>query len=572
MALIIVLGLIMAITVLSLGYMAQSETQMAYGENMALRAQMDQMAASGLEHARGLLLYPQDIGSFDDWRATAQQLDGTSADYYDVNVAADAADACNYAITCQAYRLEDGNEVGRSTLKAELRLDPSIALWTGSNFVVRDNWTVYGDVYAEGDISNAAASNGLYGDVFAGGSISGLNPTGRQTSSIAAPVAWPFETDVPTEIKTSFRDNYTSNVVFSGITLTTSLGPFDPPRVFYCTGNLVVGSNVSIDGMLLVTGNLTLAGSNITIRAGQNQPALYVGGNLSCRGASNVQINGLATVQGKVLVGADMTGLGIVGGLFAADEIVETATDTSGRGNDAMVRGTPVWSGGALALDGTADYLQTVDTSTTLQLADTYTLVLQVKANATQNAWAGLLCKTDADGTTNHWVLQFGAGGTNLFMKHGEYYWDTGITAADLGDGFWHQVAVVRQSTTMTSYLDGTVSRSGTLSQSPGSGLGHLNIGADRTATASYLYTGMLDDIRVYNRSLDASEVGALPSDSSLIGYWSFSESGASVEIKAAPVESALVVYNSDGSSGWVRQYWSQAGSAFFKEVRREAY
>ena len=571
-ALIVVLGLIMAITVLSLGYLAQSETQMAYGENMALRAQMDQMAASGLEHARGLLLYPQEIGSLDGWSATAQQLDDTSADYYDVNVAADASDACNYAITCQAYRLEDGNEVGRSGLTSALRLDPSVALWTGSDFVVRDNWTVYGDIYTAGDISNVASSNALNGDVFAGGGIAGLNPTGRQTSSATAPVPWPFDANSPADIKNSFCSNYTSNMIFPGIPLTMSLGPFDPPRVFYCTGDLEVGSNVTIGGMLLVTGDLTFAGSNITLDAGQGQPALYVGGNLSFRGASNVQINGVATVQGKVLVGADTSSLQIVGGLLAADEIVETATDTSGYDSDAMVRSTPVWSSGAVVLDGTSDYLQTVDNSTTLQLTDTYTLVLQVKANATQNTWAGLLCKTDADGTTNHWVLQFDVGGTNLIVKHGEYSWDTGITAADLADGFWHQVAVVRQGTTMTSYLDGSVSRSGTFSQSPGQGLGHLNIGGDRTATASHLYTGTLDDIRVYNRSLNAGEVAALPSDNSLIGYWSFSESGASVEIKAAPVESALIVYKSDGSSGWVPEYWSQAGGAFFKEVHREAY
>ncbi len=571
-ALIIVLGLIMAITVLSLGYLAQSETQMAYGENMALRAQMDQMAASGLEHARGLLLYPQEIDSFSDWTAAAQQLDDTSDDYYDVNVAADVSDHCNYAITCRAYRLENGNEVGRSKLNAELRLDPSIALWTGSDFVMRDNWTITGDIYAAGDISSTAAGNSLYGDVFSGGTITGLSPTGRQTASAAAPVAWPFATDSPTDIKTSFQANYTSNMIFPGIPLTMDLGPFTPPRVFYCTGDLVVGSNVDIGGMLLVTGNLTLAGSNITITAGQNQPALYVGGNLLCRGASSVQIDGLATVQGKVLVGADTAGLQIVGGLFAADEIVETATDTSGNGNDAVVRGNPAWSSGTLVLNGSTDWLQTVDSSTKLQLSDTYTLALRVKAAAPQNASAGLLCNTDADGTTDHWALQFDAGGANLIVKHGAYGWDTGITVADLADGSWHSVAVVRQGTAMTSYLDGGVSRSGTLNQSPGQGLGHLNIGADKTAAAGYLYTGSLDDIRVYNRSLDANEIAALPSDGSLMGYWSFSEGGASVAIEAAPVESAIIVYDSDGSSGWIPQYWTQAGGAFFREIRREAY
>jgi hypothetical protein len=34
-----------------------------------------------------------------------------------------------------------------------------------------------------------------------------------------------------------------------------------------------------------------------------------------------------------------------------------------------------------------------------------------------------------------------------------------------------------------------------------------LNIGADRTGSASYVYKGLLDDLRVYNRALLASEV-----------------------------------------------------------------
>ena len=45
-----VLGLIMAITLLSLGFLSRSQTEMACGQNMALRMQMDQGAVSALEH------------------------------------------------------------------------------------------------------------------------------------------------------------------------------------------------------------------------------------------------------------------------------------------------------------------------------------------------------------------------------------------------------------------------------------------------------------------------------------------------------------------------------------------
>ncbi len=62
-ALLVVLFIVMAITILSLGFLSRSDIELACGENMILRTQMDYLAESGLEHARGLILNPQDIGS-----------------------------------------------------------------------------------------------------------------------------------------------------------------------------------------------------------------------------------------------------------------------------------------------------------------------------------------------------------------------------------------------------------------------------------------------------------------------------------------------------------------------------
>lgn len=575
-ALIMVLGLIMAITVLSLGFLTRSQTEMACGENMALRMQMDQLAASGLEHARGLILKPQEIGSLDHWTASAQQLDATGNDFYDVNVVADASDTCNYEITCRAYRIENARTLGRSRLTAQLRLDPCVALWTGSDFHARNDWTISGDLYAAGDIDTLVGSEGdpIYGDAFADATITGLDTQGQAYPSVAElPVTWPFGTATAADVVDGFLSNYSTSSVTPGV-LAADLGPFDPARIFYCNGNLSIDSNVTVTGMLLVNGNLTLGGGSITINAAQGVPAIYVTGHLMLRGASNLQINGLTVVQGKVLVGADTTNLQIVGGLFAADEIVETATDTSGYGNDAMIRNTPAWVSGTLEFDGASDYLQTVDNATGLQLAADYTLSLHVKADASQKAWAGILCKTDPSGLENHWVLQMGPDASEVVICHDTYsggHWDTGIVVGDIGDGAWHHLAVVRQGNTMTSYLDGALRSSGTLFKSPLQGQGHLNIGADRTASSSYIYHGALDNVRVYNRSLDASEIIALPNDASLIGHWTFSEIGSQLELTAAPVESAFVVWAWDSAeSAWQAEYWSQAGSAFFKHVRRE--
>ena len=115
-ALLLVLLIIMAITILSLGFLSRCDTELACGQNMLLRTQMDQLADSALEHARGLdsqspgrrarSTGPGPRGSR-SWR--------TSPDFYDVNVTRDDSnpnERRNYSITCEAYRDEERPEGG----------------------------------------------------------------------------------------------------------------------------------------------------------------------------------------------------------------------------------------------------------------------------------------------------------------------------------------------------------------------------------------------------------------------------------------------------------------------------
>ena len=93
-----VLFIVMVITVLSLGFLSRSDVELACGRNMVLRTQMDYLAESGLEHARGLILNPQDVAAEYWTGAAGQQLVAGSDDYYDVEVIRDSNDYCNYII------------------------------------------------------------------------------------------------------------------------------------------------------------------------------------------------------------------------------------------------------------------------------------------------------------------------------------------------------------------------------------------------------------------------------------------------------------------------------------------
>ena len=74
MALLVVLFVVMAITILSASFIAQSDMELSVGENMVLRTEVDYLAESGMEHARGLILNPQDLSSTYWTGAVGQQL------------------------------------------------------------------------------------------------------------------------------------------------------------------------------------------------------------------------------------------------------------------------------------------------------------------------------------------------------------------------------------------------------------------------------------------------------------------------------------------------------------------
>ena len=129
-ALLVVLFVIMTIVVLSFGFLSKSDVELSCGVNMILRTQMDYLAESGLEHAKGLITGDPNNYSQNDWVASGQQLTAGS-DYYDIDVdvlvapdPCDPNEASNYSITSTAYRNKDGDRVGESVLTAELLVDP----------------------------------------------------------------------------------------------------------------------------------------------------------------------------------------------------------------------------------------------------------------------------------------------------------------------------------------------------------------------------------------------------------------------------------------------------------------
>jgi hypothetical protein len=302
-ALLVVLIIVMAITITAMGFLSQSDVELACGTNMLMRTQMDYLAESGLDHAKGLILNPQDVAA-DYWdQPRVFQLVPGSSDYYDVKVIRDANDStnyCNYNIGCNSYRMEGTDKIGLSRLHAVLRLDPCIAYWVGGDTTIPSQVAITGDVYCGGILTNS--SNNIRGDAFAVGTISGT-VTGRKNQSVASPpVAWPGLAVA------DFAPPY--HIIDGNVPSMTEVG--------YSTDDANMLGNVTVNGTLVITGKLTISGSNNVITAGKNFPALVVGGQVLMKEGSSLVINGLAQINGPITFDSGVTNatLQVTGGLF----------------------------------------------------------------------------------------------------------------------------------------------------------------------------------------------------------------------------------------------------------------
>ena len=325
-ALLVVLFIVMAITILSLGFLSRSDVELACGENMILRTQMDYLAESGLEHAKGLILSPQDIDTEYWTGAVGQQLIEDSDDYYDVTVSRDDPNLCNYIITCDAYREKNGERIGRSSLEGELRLDPCIAYWVGVSTTVGPRITINGDVYCNGDLTNNGT---IGGDAFANGNITN---TGSVTGQMYPNNTKPIDVNWPNLSVIGFTSQYyigSEQYSVGGIATEDlndiAIGPDagNPAGIYYRDGNLELKGNVTLTGTLVVKDRLDITGAGNRITAIKNFPAIIIGDHLEIKASegAGVTVEGLIQSRNGVHIraGVENALIEIVGGLFTQD-------------------------------------------------------------------------------------------------------------------------------------------------------------------------------------------------------------------------------------------------------------
>lgn len=242
-------------------------------------------------------------------------------------------------------------------------------------------------------------------------------------------------------------------------------------------------------------------------------------------------------------------------GYWSFDEGSSTkAYDYSGKKYNGSLVNSPVWIsgkvGGALQFNGTSNYIDAGNPALINSIATGDFSVSYWEKSTDTTSSGGVL----GDGTNN-----FGIAGFNISKRHAGYngvYFRIAssnggmdiVPSSDktsaLYNGSWHHVIFVisRSTNTANIYLDNTVIGTVNISSVTGSIANSRNLyiggGVQDSGLPTVFFPGSLDEVRVYNRALSATEVTQIynakstklnssapvsaKNSTGLVGYWTF--------------------------------------------------
>ncbi len=182
------------------------------------------------------------------------------------------------------------------------------------------------------------------------------------------------------------------------------------------------------------------------------------------------------------------------------------AYDSAGD-NSGTLNGNPLWRpvvgkvDGALEFDGTDDY---VSADFVLNPAEgAFSVFAWIKGSAPGQAVISQTGGADwlsADATDGKLVTELkGTGRVSLPL----------ISQSIINDGLWHHIGFVWDGSNRILYADGVEVATDTQT-GLGSSDGGLYIGAGRNLEPASFFSGLIDDVRIYNQALNPTEIAAL--------------------------------------------------------------
>ncbi|EMI15641.1 Laminin G, subdomain protein 2 domain protein [Rhodopirellula maiorica SM1] len=313
---------------------------------------------------------------------------------------------------------------------------------------------------------------------------------------------------------------FASNSAASGGTATTTVTSAADEVVFSVVAvddtvdyNLIPGTGQTERWDLLGGGDISGGGSTQTGAASTNVEWTWSGNdNWALGGVSIKSVANTSGLQGHWTFDSGVGALDSSGnsydGTLVGNAAVDTTTSTNQIGD------------GKLTLDGTGDY---VDVSA-------HVSNFALLSEGTLSAWVNV------SSTDFETIFDISNGGTSDFatlgVENGQLTWTLNASTvslvratstAQINDGNWHHVAVSTSASGTSLYIDGVELTGSAVTYASGSaastqflddltGLTSMQIGAFNTGSLGGEFNGFIDDARVYDNGLTASDVAALAS------------------------------------------------------------
>ena len=193
-----------------------------------------------------------------------------------------------------------------------------------------------------------------------------------------------------------------------------------------------------------------------------------------------------------------------------------TAADSSGNGNTGTLtnmadsESTTGKVGGALDFDGTNDFVSIADDAS-LNATTALTISAWVKTSSNNTQFVVTKFNHNSGvGSDDSYHMHIESSGVTVGRV--EVNWAAGSIAVN--DGQWHHLTYVFDKPTSYLYVDGVYDSGGTyptFNSNINNSSEPVYIGRrNNNGTPDLFFTGIIDDVRIYNSALSASEVSVL--------------------------------------------------------------
>lgn len=226
------------------------------------------------------------------------------------------------------------------------------------------------------------------------------------------------------------------------------------------------------------------------------------------------------------IIGKPANNLGLVGYWSLNEGSGTVAGDSSGKRNSGSITNSPTWVDGklgkALSFDGSSQYVD-LGKPSALDGSGAITMSAWVKVSDVSLTYSGgvdIISNYDATGVDAQYEMSITNGEVGYSTVNGGSGTGNSTTNTPITqNNRWYHIVITRNNTggdrsgdTLTVYVDGVAQPQTIPTAIPPaqSAAGNTAIGRDGDIVSGYYFPGVIDEVRMYNRELTATEVAAL--------------------------------------------------------------